>query len=67
MKTVAEFAAACKTLDHEQIYYLFEDEISDDLRDAIYARCEDPNTNEPVRAAFIAIGTQYNIESLITW
>ena len=67
MITVAEFAAACKQLTANEIYTLFEDRISDDLRDAIYARCEDPNTNEPARAAFFAIGTQYNVESLITW
>ena len=67
IRTVHQFAEACRYLGGDDIYELFEDEISDDLRCEIYARCEDTNTTEPARAAFIAIGTQYNVQSLIEW
>lgn len=66
MKTIAEFAEACKTLDCDAIYTLFEDRISDDLRDAIYDVAE-TNSDEPARDALNAIGLQYNVESLINY
>ena len=64
--TIAEFAAACKTLDNLYIYILFEDDISQELRDKIYALAE-KDCCEPVRDALIKIGLQYNVQSLIDY
>ena len=63
MITVADFAAACKHLDSDDIYNLFEDEISDELRDEIvsYATVQ---SNEPVREALNNIGRTYSVQSL---
>jgi hypothetical protein len=66
MITVADFAAACVTLDHNDIYEMFEDDISEELRDKIYAYSE-ADCNEPVRNAFEKIGKEYNVQSLIDY
>ncbi len=65
MKTIAEFAAACDKLTHEEIYELFEDDISVELRNDIYAYAE--MCAEPVRNALNKIGMQYSIQSLIDY
>ena len=67
MKTVAEFAAACKTLVNDEVYELFESGISQQLRDQIYYVYEDLDTPEPTRAALNAIGAKYNVQSLIDY
>ncbi len=64
--TIAEFAEACKDLSNEEIYCLFEEDISDELRDKIYDLAE-KDCNEPCRDALIKIGTQYSIQSLIDY
>ena len=61
--TIAQFADACKGLTHDEIYCLFEDCISDELRDEIYLTVAD-DCAEPFREACIAIGAQYNVQSL---
>jgi hypothetical protein len=63
MKTIAEFAAACENKTHEEIYELFEDDISQELRDRIYSYSE-IDTPEPVRSALNGIGIQFNVNSL---
>ena len=63
MKTVAEFAAACETLSSDEIYELFEDDISQELRDRIYSFSE-IDTPEPVRSALNGIGIIYHVQSL---
>jgi len=65
--TVAQFAEACKQLDSEEIYQLFEFDLSEDVRDAIYAIADNPNAAEPAREAFNAIGLQFNVKSLVDY
>jgi hypothetical protein len=66
MKTIAEFAAACINKSHDEIYELFEDDISQKLRDLIYMRAE-TDCNEPVRSALNNIGFSFNVNSLKTY
>jgi hypothetical protein len=63
MKTIAEFAEACENKTQEEIYELFEDDISQELRDQIYSFSE-IDTPEPVRSALNGIGILYNVQSL---
>lgn len=63
MKTVAEFAVACKHLTADEIYNLFENDISDELRDVIYGWSE-AHSPEPARAAFNEIGRHYSVQTL---
>lgn len=63
MQTVAEFAAACQQLDNDSIYDLFEDGISQNLRDQIYAYSE-TDSAEPARSALNKIGFIFNVQSL---
>lgn len=65
MKTVQEFAEACRPLNGYQIYMLFESGISKDLRDRIYYVYEDLESPEPTRSAMIQIGEKYGVQSLI--
>ena len=64
--TIAQFAEACKSLDNEAIYELFEDEITQDLRDEIYLTYS-TEENEPMREAMYKIGLQYSVQSLIDY
>jgi hypothetical protein len=63
MQTIAEFAAACKHLEQEEIYELFEDGISQELRDQIYSYSE-IDTPEPVRSALNGIGMIFSVQTL---
>ena len=67
VETIAQFAEACKSLDNQGIYELFEDEISQELRDKIYLTFEDLETPEPMRAAIIQIGELYGVQSLLDY
>ncbi len=67
ISTVQQFAEACRGLDNDGIYDLFEDVISDDLRDEIYKISDVFDTPEPARLAFNLLGAQYNIESLMNY
>ena len=67
MKTVAEFAEACKTLVNDEVYELFESGISEQLREQIYYVYEDLETPEPTRSALNAIGLKYSVQSLIDY
>ena len=67
MQTVADFAEACKTLVNDEVYELFENGISQKLREQIYYVYEDYETCEPTRAALNAIGAKYNVQSLIDY
>lgn len=66
-KTIAEFAEACKHRTFDEIYNLFENQISQRLRDDIYGVSEHLDSPEPFRAACEIIGKQYNIATLITF
>lgn len=63
MKTVAEFAAACKHLDSDEIYNLFEYDIADALRDEIISHAP-ADCAEPVREALNYIGRMYCVQTL---
>ena len=74
--TVFEFVEACKTLDNDGIFTLFEDTISQDLRHELYryslpynhGDVYDPAlTFEPCRDAMITLGVKYNVQSLINF
>ena len=66
MTTVEDFAVACKHLTHDEIYEMFEDDISQELRDAIYAYSE-ANCNEPCRNALNRIGRIFSVQTLATY
>lgn len=63
MQTVQDFALACKHLTSDEIYDLFEFDISQELRDTIYAESE-IDSAEPVRDAFNKIGMRYSVQTL---
>lgn len=60
----SKFLKACKTLDNDGIYRLFEDGISQELRDNIIEDHADENCPEPTRSAMNALGEKFDIESL---
>jgi hypothetical protein len=64
INSVQQFAEACKSLDSNAIYELFEFELSEDMRSKIYAIADNSDAFEPVRLAMHTIGLQYNVESL---
>ena len=63
MQTVAQFAEACNYKSHDEIYELFEDGISQELRDAIYAYSE-KDCNEPARDALNRLGRIHSVQTL---
>jgi hypothetical protein len=66
IKTVEQFAEKCRGKSREQIYELFEDKISDELRNQIYTEFWS-NSPEPCRAAMIQIGARYCVGELIEY
>jgi hypothetical protein len=68
LKTVTEFAYACKDLDHNGIYELFEHGISVALTTKLYkvVAAFDPrdDLSEPVRALMMTLGEIFDIQSL---
>jgi hypothetical protein len=66
MKTIADFAEACKTLESDEIYNLFEFDIRDELRSEIISQAAH-DAEEPVRSALENIGLQYSVQSLIDY
>lgn len=66
LATVEEFVEACKSLDNNEIYELFETDISQELRDKIYSFARD-DSSEPCRDALNTLGTKYNVQSLIDY
>jgi hypothetical protein len=78
ISTVQQFVEACKTLDNEGIYELFEVKISQDLRDELYTfarpyaetvaqNLAGTHTFEPCRDAMITLGLKYNVQSMIDY
>jgi len=61
--SMRNFADACADLSDNDIYELFESEISQELRDEIYATFWSIS-DEPARAALRQLGERYCIESL---
>jgi hypothetical protein len=61
--SMRRFALACQNLSSDDIYLLFEDEITQDLRDEIYATFWSISP-EPTRAALRQLGERYDIVSL---
>ena len=77
-ETVEEFVEACKTLDSDAIYELFENTISEALRDKLYEfsrpyassieqNLAGTHTFEPCRDAMYTLGKKYNVQSLIDY
>lgn len=64
--TIPEFVAACADLTSDEIFILFEHEISPALRDAIYLMAPS-DCNEPFRAACEELGRVYHVHSLLTY
>jgi hypothetical protein len=64
VSTVAQFVEACRELDNEGIYILFEYKISQSLRNEIYDDFADPTSPEPVRSAMEVMGYMYGVKSL---
>jgi len=67
IETIQQFAQACALLSHEDIYELFEDEITQGLRDSIYLLYSDADVSEPMRQAMNRIGERFCIQSLISY
>ncbi len=65
--TIPEFVEACKMLDNDGIYTLFNNVISDSLRDEILICHADPESPEPTRSAMEALGLKFNVQSLIDY
>ena len=63
LQTVAQFAAVCQNLSSDGIYELFENEISEILRDRILGWSLSDSA-EPVRDALNRIGRMTGVESL---
>lgn len=61
--SMRDFADACIDLSNDDIYTLFEDAITQDLRDEIY-RTFWSFSPEPTRAALRQLGERYDIPSL---
>jgi hypothetical protein len=64
--TIREFAAACKDLDRDGIYELFENGIAQGMRDTLY-RLAPKDEPEPVRYALTLIGETFDVQSLIDY
>jgi hypothetical protein len=78
LATVEEFVEACKSLDSNAIYELFETGISQELRDKLYEfsrpyassteqHLAGTHTLEPCRDAMYTLGMKYNVQSLIDY
>lgn len=78
INTVQQFVEACKQLDSNAIYELFEDVISQDLRSELYSysrpyaetvaqNLAGTHTFEPCRDAMITLGLKHNVQSLIDY
>ena len=63
MKTIAQFAEACEALSSDEIYELYENTISQELRNRVNSFSE-IDTPEPVRSALNGIGMIYHVQSL---
>lgn len=74
MKTLKDFAEACRAAETAPpsqeyggfIFNLFEDEISQNLRDEIY-KLADANSNEPCRSSMIKLGYMFGVKTLIEY
>ena len=66
-QTVVQFADACRKLNSDEIYELFEDTISQELRDKIYNDYSDDDVSEPMRQAMIQIGREFAVLSLVDY
>ncbi len=64
--SMLHFAQECVILTHDQIYMLFEDEITQELRDEIYSTFWS-TSSEPCRAALRQLGERYCVISLQTY
>ena len=67
VQSIPQFAAACENLDHNFIYDIFENAISQELRNEILQTFWCSNHTEPVRSAMIQMGARYNVMSLINY
>jgi hypothetical protein len=67
LNTLKSFALACTNKSSDEIYDLFEFDVSNSLSDTIYNSVAHINTDEPVRTALNAIGIAYNVQSLINY
>ncbi len=65
--SLKDFLDACRVRSSDEIYDLFEHEISDSVYDEIMSHCEDVETSEPVRQALNSLGLKYSIRSLIDY
>ena len=61
--SMRDFAMSCSTLTSDEIYKLFEYELSQELRDEIYNTFWS-DSQEPARAALRQLGIRYCIKSL---
>lgn len=66
LKTVKDFVDACASLSSEEIYSLFENTISEELRDHLLYFA-DADAREPVRYVFNKLGNWSGIQSLIAY
>ncbi len=64
--TVTEFIAACNNKSSNEIYEMFEFQISESLRTEL-CNMMDPDESEPTRALFYNFGLKYNVQALIDY
>jgi hypothetical protein len=66
IQTMKQFADACHALSSNEIYELFENGISNELRDEIYQTFWSIST-EPARAALRQLGERYSSIGLLKY
>lgn len=63
VSSIEEFVQQCKNKSCDEIYDLFENNTTEQVRDSIYEFAPE-DVNEPARYAFRLLGNNRNIESL---
>ena len=66
--SIHQFAQACQNLSNDDVYDLFEDGITQELRDEIYLTFwTKPDNPEPARSALRQMGYRYSVQSLMDY
>ena len=67
LANIDEFVEACRNKTSDQIYTMFEDNISQELRNEIYEVSAYVETSEPFRTACNMLGRTYGVQELIDY
>lgn len=69
ISSIDEFVNKCRAASCDEIYYLFDEQLADSVRDELYQMSFeiDPFAPEPVRCVIHALGVQHNVQSMINY